>query len=99
MKFVGVRKAQAGLSGLVRRAQKEKVVLTRHGQPIAVLTGLEGEDVEAALLAKDTGFQALLAERRRYRGPLVTHEEAKARLLPRKKRGVKEKREKGHAQG
>ena len=70
----------------------------RHAQKGRV-AALEGEDVEAALLAKDTGFQALIAERRRYRGPLLTHEEVKARLLPRRKPGAKQKRPKGPAQG
>lgn len=46
MKFVGVREAQAQLSGLVEESQKERIVLTRHGQPIAVLTGVEGRDLE-----------------------------------------------------
>ncbi len=69
----------------------------RHAQKGRV-AALEGEDVEAALLAKDTGFQALIAERRRYRGPLVTHEEVKARLLPKKKSAAGRKHLKGQAQ-
>ena len=74
MKFVGVREAQAQLSGLVERSQKERIVLTRHGQPIAILTGVKGKDLEEVLLAQDPGFRKLIEERRRYRGPLVPHE-------------------------
>ncbi|MEK6606525.1 MAG: type II toxin-antitoxin system prevent-host-death family antitoxin [Myxococcota bacterium] len=79
MKFVGVREAQQNLSGLVENSQKERVVLTRHGQPVAVLTGLAGRDLEEALLGQDAAFRALIAERRRYRGPLLSHDVLRAR--------------------
>jgi prevent-host-death family protein len=49
MKFVGVREAQAQLSGLVNQSQKERIVLTRHGQPMAILTGVKGRDFEQVL--------------------------------------------------
>jgi len=78
MKFVGVREAQAQLSGLVDRSQKERIVLTRHGQPIAILTGVKGRDLEEVLLAQDPEFRKLIEERRRYRGPLVSHEGLRA---------------------
>jgi prevent-host-death family protein len=78
MKFVGVREAQAQLSGLVDRSQKERIVLTRHGQPIAILTGVKGKDLEEVLLAQDPEFRRLIEERRRYRGPLVSHETLRA---------------------
>ena len=78
MKFVGVREAQAQLSGLVDQSQKERIVLTRHGQPIAVLTGVEGKDLEAVLLAQDPEFRKLIEQRRRFHGALVSHEALKA---------------------
>src|SRR3989442_4463609 len=34
MKLVGVREAQAQLSGLVSRSQSERIILTRHGKPV-----------------------------------------------------------------
>jgi prevent-host-death family protein len=77
MKFVGVREAQAQLSGLVDRSQKERIVLTRHGRPIAVLSGIQGKDLEAVLLAGDPEFQKLIKQRRSYQGELVTHESLK----------------------
>ena len=49
MKFIGVREAQAQLSALVDQAQTERIVLTRHGQPMAMLTGLKGKDFEEVL--------------------------------------------------
>ena len=78
MKFVGLREAQAQLSGLVVRSQKERIVLTRHGQPVAVLSGVQGKDLEAVLLAGDPEFRKLIQERRRSQGELVSHEALKA---------------------
>lgn len=78
MKFVGVREAQAQLSGLVDESQKERIVLTRHGQPMAVLTGVAGKDLEEVLLAQDPQFRKLIEERRRSQAPLVSHEELRA---------------------
>ena len=74
MRFVGVREAQVHLSGIVNRAQKERVILTRHGRPIAILTGLAGKDLEEVLLAQDPTFRKTIATRRAYRGALVSHE-------------------------
>jgi prevent-host-death family protein len=74
MKFVGVREAQQGLSGLVEDCQTQGIVLTRHGKPVAVLLGVEGHDPEEILLAHDPAFRALIAARRQSARPLVTHE-------------------------
>src|SRR3989442_9675531 len=56
MRLVGVREAQAQLSGLVSKSQKEWIILTRHGKPVAALSGVEGMDVEDILLGQDRGF-------------------------------------------
>ncbi len=79
MKFVGVREAQAQLSGIVDQSQRERIVLTRHGQPIAVLTGVQGKDLEAVLLDQDPEFRKLIEERRRSQGDLVSHEVLRAK--------------------
>lgn len=79
MKFVGVREAQAQLSGIVEQSQRERIVLTRHGHPIAVLTGVEGKDLEEVLLAQDPEFRALIEARRHSQGELVSHEALKAK--------------------
>jgi prevent-host-death family protein len=96
MRFVGVREAQVHLSGLVDRAQKERVILTRHGRPIAILTGVEGRDLEELLLSQDPGFGRTIAARRTYRGPLVSHEtlraETEAELQRSRKRAPVKKR-------
>ena len=73
MKLVGVGQAQAGLSGLLDQSQKERIILTRHGKPVAMLTGVEGRDLEELMLSQDPVFRALINERRRDQGPGVSH--------------------------
>ena len=92
MRFVGVREAQAQLSRLVDQSQKERIVLTRHGQPIAVLTGVQGKDLEEVLLAQDPEFRKLIEARQRSQGDLVSHEALKAqaeRELARERRAAR----------
>jgi prevent-host-death family protein len=79
MRFIGVREAQARLSGLVKDCQAEGVVLTRHGKPVALLTGVAGYDPEEVLLAHDPAFWRLIQERRRPGGKLVPHDALLAR--------------------
>lgn len=65
MKLVGVGQAQAGLSGLLDQSQKERIILTRHGVPVAMLMGVEGRDLEELVLSQDFAFRDLIEERRR----------------------------------
>ena len=80
MRMVGVREAQAQLSGLVSKSQRERIILTRHGKPVAVLSGVEGLDIEDVLLGQDRGFAKHIASRRRSSKPLLTLADVKARL-------------------
>jgi prevent-host-death family protein len=80
MRMVGVREAQSQLSGLVMKSQKERIVLTRHGKPVAVLSGVEGMDLEDILLGQDQAFAKHIAARRRSRRPMMSLAEVKARL-------------------
>jgi len=74
MKLVGVGAAQAGLSNLVEHSQKEKIILTRHGKPVAMLLGVKGRDLEELILAQDPAFRDLVTARRRDRRATVSHE-------------------------
>ena len=65
MMLIGIREARERLSALVARAQRERLVLTRHGKPAALLIGIEGEDLEEVLLKTDGEFWAELVEQRR----------------------------------
>ena len=80
MRLVGVREAQSQLSGLVMASQRERIVLTRHGKPVAVLSGVEGMDLEDVLLGQDQAFARHIATRRRSKGSLLTLAQVKTRL-------------------
>jgi len=65
MRTVGVERAT--LDACVNQAQRERVVVTRDGKPVAVVVGIEGFDTEQLQLATDAAFWALIAERRAQR--------------------------------
>ncbi len=44
MKTVALAKVKDDLSGYLRRAEQEEIVITRHGRPAGVLIGFETED-------------------------------------------------------
>jgi prevent-host-death family protein len=44
MKSVALAKVKDDLSGYLRRAEREEIVITRHGRPAGVLIGFETED-------------------------------------------------------
>src|SRR5262249_14431554 len=74
MKLIGVGEAQAALSGLVEQSQKERIILTRHGKPVAMLLGIKGRDLEEVVLAQDPAFRDLIAKRRNDQRVSVAHE-------------------------
>lgn len=90
MKLVGIRDAQATFPALVAEAQKERVIVTRHGRPVAILTGIDGMDLENVILVSDPSFWRMIEERRAEKGPSVSHEtlerETEAELAKRRPR-------------
>ena len=44
MKTVALAKVKDDLSGYLRKAEREEIVITRHGRPAGVLIGFESED-------------------------------------------------------
>ncbi len=44
MKRVPLTKAKDDLSAVIRKAEKEEIVITRHGRPAAILIGFESDD-------------------------------------------------------
>ena len=44
MKTVALAKIKDDLSAYLRRAEREEIIITRHGQPAGVLIGFETED-------------------------------------------------------
>lgn len=84
MKTVTVRDLQNKIKACLDRAQEDRVIITRHGKPAAVLIGVEGEDWETVVLETDLAFWRLVQERRKQ--PTLSIEELKARLKPRRRR-------------
>ncbi|MFQ6093552.1 MAG: type II toxin-antitoxin system Phd/YefM family antitoxin [bacterium] len=62
MKTVGLK--QATLDSCVNHAQRERVVITRNGKPVALIVGVEGMNEEQLQLGSSSKFWGLIAERR-----------------------------------
>jgi prevent-host-death family protein len=82
MKLIGIREARGRLSAMVTQAQRERVVLTRHGRPAALLVGIEGEDLEEVLLKTNEDFWVELAEQRRRNDTVSEAKAMRALKLP-----------------
>lgn len=55
---------EANIKECVQDAQKERVVLTRRGKPVALLVGVAGMDLEQIALGHSDAFWQLIRERR-----------------------------------
>jgi len=78
MKTVSVRDLQKNVKGCVDESQEDRVVITRHGRPAAVLVGVEGEDWEDIVLQTDPSFWKLIRKRRKEK--TISLDELKAEL-------------------
>ena len=56
MKTVAVRDVQRQIKQCVDSAQEDRVIITRHGRPAAVLVGVEGADWETVVVQSDPKF-------------------------------------------
>ena len=65
MKVVAVREAKASLSEYIKKAQRDRVLITRHGKPAALVIGVEGEDLEDLLTMGNPRFWEMIEDRRR----------------------------------
>jgi len=85
MKTVTVRDLQKSVRECVDIAQDDRIVITRHGRPAAVLVGIEGEEWEDVVLQTSASFWRLIEKRRQE--PTISIEQMKARFAkPRRKR-------------
>ena len=80
MKIVPLAEAKDSLSNYVEEAQKEAVLITRHGRPAVVMVGVEGEALEDLLTRSDKKFWEMLRERRRPGRPTLRSDEVRRRL-------------------
>lgn len=55
---------QATLATCIKDAQRERVVVTHKGKPIALIVGVEGMDEEQLQLGANDKFWELITERR-----------------------------------
>ena len=65
MKVVAVREAKASLSEYIEKAQEDRVLVTKHGKPAALIIGVEGEDLEDLLTMGNPRFWEMIEDRRR----------------------------------
>jgi prevent-host-death family protein len=83
VKTVTVRDLQKKVKECVDGAQSDRVIVTRHGRPAAILVGVEGDEWEDVLLQTDPTFWKLIRSRRRQ--PTLSLAQMKRRLrLPAK---------------
>ncbi len=64
MKTISVRDLQRKVRKSVDASQKERVVVTRHGQPAAILVGVQGQDWEDLVLQTSPAFWTMIERRR-----------------------------------
>jgi antitoxin (DNA-binding transcriptional repressor) of toxin-antitoxin stability system len=68
----------ATLDRCLAEAQREQVILTRDGHPIALVTSVDGMDEEQIRLSSDPEFWKLIEESRRQK--TISREELERRL-------------------
>lgn len=83
MKTISVRDLQKKIRESVQAAQKDRVVVTRHGKPAALLIGVEGQDWESVVLQTSAPFWKLIEKRRKEK--TVSMREVKKRVKVGKK--------------
>jgi antitoxin (DNA-binding transcriptional repressor) of toxin-antitoxin stability system len=76
MKQIGLEKAI--LEICISEAQRERVILTRQGKPVALIVGLEGSDTELLELGSSDKFWKLITKRRTQK--TITREELEEKL-------------------
>jgi prevent-host-death family protein len=83
MRTVSVRELQGSIKRCVDDSQKDRIVVTQHGEPSAVIIGVKGMDWESVVLETNPRFWKTIRKRRAQ--PTLPIEEARARLALRKR--------------
>jgi prevent-host-death family protein len=65
MKIVSLTNAKARLSSYVKASKREPIVLTCKGKPLAVIYGLDEDDLERLKMASSPELQKILADANR----------------------------------
>lgn len=91
MKVVALGMAKNELSATIDVAQRERVLVTRHGRPAALIIGVEGEDFEDLMTRSDPEFWRMIEARRKV-ARTITAEAMRKRLGQAKKPKPRQKR-------
>ncbi len=65
MKVVALGEAKNSLSAYVDDAQHDRVLVTRHGKPAALIIGVGGEEFEDLMTRSDPDFWQMIEARRK----------------------------------
>jgi prevent-host-death family protein len=65
MKVAALGKVKNEFSSYVDQAQVDRVLVTRHGKPAALLIGVEGEEFEDLMTRTDPEFWQMIEARRK----------------------------------
>jgi prevent-host-death family protein len=82
VKTINVRDLQKSVRKCVVASQRDRVVITRHGKPAAVLVGVEGRDWEDVLYQTSASFWKMIRARRKEKTISLT--ELRARIKKRR---------------
>lgn len=63
MKLAGVKDVKNNLSGYLKKAEREDIVITRNGRPTAVLHHLGEDDLEDYIVEHDPKFRKIIETR------------------------------------
>ncbi len=80
MKVVALGRAKNELSTYVAEAQNDRVLITRHGRPAAIMVGVEGEEFEDLMTRSDPEFWRTI-ESRRTNSKTLSSQEMRKRLF------------------
>lgn len=84
MRSISVRELQQSIRECVEDSQKDRIVITQHGQPSAVIIGVKGMDWESVVLETNSRFWKMIRARRRQ--PTMSLAEARTRIASRRGR-------------
>ena len=65
MKTISVRDLQQHVRDCVNASQKDRVVITRHGTPTALIIGVEGSNWDTLALQTNPSFWRVIEQRRK----------------------------------
>lgn len=64
MKTINMRMLQTHVRDCMKASQRDRVVVTRHGTPTALIIGVEGVDWDTLVLQTNPSFWRLIKQRR-----------------------------------